>query len=165
VLSHCIWYFASPRVLADILSSLRGRVERVCIAEYALQATERAAEPHVLAALATGTLESHKAESGANIRSPLGPGAIAEVARSSGWTRQEQGEKEEFVVPRAGLLDGSWEAGSVADEGFVEEIEEHITDDRVKLVLKSARDATIAAIRGLQGEQTRTMDVWVASFA
>lgn len=173
MLAHCIWYFASPQVLVDILKSLRNRVQRVCIAEYALQATERAAEPHVLAALATGMLESHKVESSVNIRSPLEPAAIVEAARAAGWAQQEPlamvtGEKEkgkEIVVPRAGLLDGCWEAGTVAGDDFANEIEDHITDDRVKVVLRSARNATIAAVRGLQGEQVRTMDVWVAAFA
>ncbi|KAK8022015.1 S-adenosyl-L-methionine-dependent methyltransferase [Apiospora rasikravindrae] len=177
VLAHCIWYFASPQVLASILGALRqqARVARVCVAEYALQATERAAAPHVLAALATGMLESHQApgESEANIRSLLGPAAIAEAAREAGWTRE--GEEEEttaagtggggIVVPRAGLSDGSWEVGTVVGKGFAGEIEEHIADERVRLVLRSAREATVAAVRGLgEGEKVRTMDVWVAAF-
>ncbi|KAK8076739.1 hypothetical protein PG994_004011 [Apiospora phragmitis] len=165
VLSHCIWYFASPQTLADIMSALRGRVARVCVAEYALQATERAAQPHVLATLTRGVLESHKADSSENIQSPLGPGAIVEVARAAGWATQEETTTAgTIVVPRVGLLDGHWEVGTVVGEEFVEEIEEHITDDRVKLVLRSARDATIAAVRGLEGEAVRTMDVWASTF-
>ncbi|KAK8108415.1 S-adenosyl-L-methionine-dependent methyltransferase [Apiospora sp. TS-2023a] len=173
VLAHCIWYFASPAVLAAILSALRGRVQRVCIAEYALQATEPAGVPHVLATLATGMLEGSKPEgqSEGNIRSPMGPAAIAEVAAKAGWTEQpleeEEGGSTNIVVPRAGLLDGSWEAGFVVSEDFAQEIEEHVTDDRVKVVLRSAQEATVAAVRGL-GEKrikgVRTMDVWVSVF-
>ncbi|KAK7936618.1 S-adenosyl-L-methionine-dependent methyltransferase [Apiospora aurea] len=113
------------------------------------------------------------ARRGANIRSLLGPAAIAEVAREAGWVQEEEEEGEaagtsssaSIMVPRAGLLDGSWEVGTVVGKEFLEEMDEHITDERVKLVLRSARDATIAAVRGLgDGEAVRTMDVWVSSF-
>ncbi|KAK7917960.1 Methyltransferase ustM [Apiospora marii] len=166
VLAHCIWYFASPQVLAAILRALRGRAARLCLAEYALQATEPAAVPHVLATLATGMLEGHKAagSSEANIRSPLGPAAIAAVAREAGWTEQQQNST--IVVPRPGLSDGRWEVGFVVSEEFAREVEEQVADDRVKVVLRSAREATVAAVRGLgEGEGVRTMDVWVSVFA
>ncbi|KAK8061184.1 S-adenosyl-L-methionine-dependent methyltransferase [Apiospora hydei] len=109
------------------------------------------------------------ASSSANIRSLLGPAAIAEVAREAGWVQEEEtattASSASIVVPRAGLLDGSWEVGTVVGKEFLEEMEEHITDERVKVVLRSARDATIAAARGLgEGEAVRTMDVWVSSF-
>lgn len=185
VLAHCIWYFASPQVLASILGALRGRAAHVCVAEYALQATEPAAAPHVLAALATGLLESHKPESRseANIRSPMGPSAIVGVAMEAGWTQQppptpnDDGESSRsssssssggaIVVPRAGLLDGSWEVGFVVSEDFAQEIVEHISDNRVKVVLRSAQEATIAAVRQLEGGEraVRTMDAWVSVFA
>ncbi|KAK7961194.1 hypothetical protein PG988_012408, partial [Apiospora saccharicola] len=180
VLAHCIWYFASPAVLAAILSALHGRARRLCIAEYALQATEPAAVPHV-----DGDVGGSKPEgqSEGNIRSPMGPAAIVGVAREAGWIQQpplpanNDGESSSsnsssssggnIVVPRAGLLDGSWEAGFVVSEDFAQEIEEHVTDDRVKAVLRSAQEATVAAVRGL-GEKgikgVKTMDVWVSVF-
>ncbi|TLD08133.1 hypothetical protein PspLS_11974 [Pyricularia sp. CBS 133598] len=160
VLAHSIWYFASSDVLAEILRALRGRATRVCVAEYALRATEAAAAPHVLAAVARGVLECQNAESTANIRSPLTPDAIAEIAAGAGWTL----ERQRTVVPGPGLLDGHWEVGSVASNSFVGEVQDAVQDEGMRLVLVSARYAVVAAVEALQGEKVRTMDVWVSSF-
>ncbi len=75
VLAHCIWYFKSPSALAGILLSLRNRVDMVCVAEYALHASHVAAVPHVLTAIARGTLETLKdrEKSDENIQTPLSP--------------------------------------------------------------------------------------------
>lgn len=157
VLAHCIWYFKNPGVLESILEALRGRVERVCIAEYALHATEKAAVPHVLAALARGTLEAHKAQSSQNIQTPLSPAGIKEVANGIGWTVKHEG----VVVPEQGLQDGYWEAGTIASHGFLKEIEDEIEDGRVKTVLQSARQSVVAAADAIGGvKSVRTMDVW-----
>ncbi|KAI1277750.1 SAM-dependent methyltransferase [Xylaria sp. FL0933] len=161
VLAHCIWYFACKQELEDILAALRGRVKRVCIAEYALHASEKAAIPHVRAVIARGALESHKEESTANVRSPLSPEVIKEVASRSGW----ECSSESTVVPEVGLLDGSWEVGTVVDEHFLEEVYEAVPNDEIRDIISSARDATIAAVAALKGDQVRTMDVWVATFA
>ncbi|KAI1345691.1 SAM-dependent methyltransferase [Xylaria sp. FL0043] len=161
VLAHCIWYFASERELEDILAALQGRVKRVCIAEYALHASEKAAIPHVRAVIARGALEMHKEESDANVRSPLSPEVIKEVASRSGW----KCSSESTVVPEVGLLDGSWEVGTVVDENFLHEVYEAVPNDEIRDIILSARDATIAAVAALKGDQVRTMDVWVATFA
>lgn len=162
VLTHCIWYFASPDVLGKILQALKGKVDKVCIAEYALGATEREAVPHVLAALARGTLEAHKRESRQNIQTLLSPEGIKEVAARAGWGLQ----REAVVVPGEGLLDGVWETGSVVGEAFQREIEQSVEDDRVKTVLKSARASVVAAVQAVGGvKRVRTMDVWAGVFA
>ncbi|KAK3336375.1 hypothetical protein B0T19DRAFT_437148 [Cercophora scortea] len=145
VLAHCIWYFASAEALADILRALRGRVGTVCVAEYALRASEPAAVPHVLAALAaTGGSDSE-----ANIRSPLSPIAIKAVAARAGW----KGQGEGMVVPDAALSDGFWEAAAV------------VADDEERVgMAAAARDATVAAVELVGGvKNVRTMDVWVAT--
>ncbi|KAI0127668.1 putative SAM-dependent methyltransferase [Xylariales sp. AK1849] len=161
VLAHCVWYFASPRVLRSIMGALKGRVGRVCIAEYALYATETAAVPHVLATIARGQLEAYKVDSTQNIRSPLSPRAIREIAKETGWIVRE----ESTMVPEVGLLDGGWEVGTVKSSGFGKEIEQTPLDEGVRVVIEAARDALIAAIDGLKdGERVRTMDVWVATF-
>ncbi|KAI0805382.1 SAM-dependent methyltransferase [Xylaria sp. FL0064] len=160
VLAHCIWYFASERELEDILAALRGRVKRVCIAEYALHASEKAAIPHVLAVLARGALESFKEESVENVRSPLSPEAIKKVAGKARW----ECSSESTVVPEVGLLDGAWEVGTVVAEHFSREVDEVVSNDRMRAVIASARDATIAAVAALNGAKVRTMDVWVATF-
>ncbi|CAJ2506317.1 Uu.00g004470.m01.CDS01 [Anthostomella pinea] len=161
VLSHCIWYFASEQVLEQILKSLKGRVKRVCIAEYALYATEKAAIPHALAVLARGSLESCKAESSENVRSPLSPRAITDIAKRSGWAPAQ----EDSVVPAVGLLDGSWEVGTVVSPRFLRDLEVTVPNARMRLMIASARDAAMAAVDALDGAQVQTMDVWAAVFS
>lgn len=161
ILAHCIWYFATPSVLGDVLRALKGRVGRVCIAEYALHASNKAAEPHVLAVLATGMLESFKQKSTANVRSPLSPRAIKEIATAAGW--QVTGT-ERTVNPEEGLLDGKWEVSTVRSRGFLGEIQDNIQDQRAIMICETARDAVISAVEALNGANVRTMDVWAASF-
>lgn len=160
VFAHCIWYFDSPEVLEKMLSALKGRAANLLVAEYALKATKRDAEAHVLAAIARASLEAHNKDSNANIRCLLGPNAIRESAEKTGWAFQG----EDNVVPEVDLLDGSWEVGDVKGKHFVGEIDEHIQDDRVKTMLKSSRDAVIAAAAKVEAERPLTMDVWVSKF-
>lgn len=164
VLSHCIWYFSSPDVLRRILTALQGKVQRICVAEYALRASESSAVPHVLATLARATLEAHKPQSTANIQTPLAPEAIKSVAGSCGW----QLESEASLVPDEGLLDGCWETGSVASKQFLEEARNTVGDEegRVMVVLESARAAVLAAVDAVGGvKAVRTMDVWAGVFS
>ncbi|KAI1201166.1 SAM-dependent methyltransferase [Nemania serpens] len=160
VLAHCIWYFASERELQAILEALHGRVKRLCIAEYALHATERAAIPHVLAVLARGSLESFKEESNENVRSPLSPSSIKKVATKARWNCTY----ESSVVPEPGLLDGFWEVGTVMSDNFLREVGKAVPHEKMKVVVTSARDAVTAAVSALDGAKVRTMDVWVAAF-
>lgn len=160
VLAHCIWYFRSADTLRQIFTALRGRVARVCLAEWALHATEPAAAAHVLAALARATFEAHRADSVENIQTLASPRAIKEAAAQAGWGVESEGT----VVPEAELSDGYWETGTVVREGFAEEVEKEIKDGRVKAALASARDAVIAAADSVGGaKRVRSMDVWVAT--
>lgn len=161
VLAHCIWYFPDPSILLSILSALRRRVERVCIAEYALHASQPEALPHVLAALARAGLEATRTgPSSENIQCVLSPEAIKRIVKEAGWKVETEG----VVVPEKELSDGSWETGSVVSEGFVKEIEEAVESERVRAMLKAARDATVSAVK-FAGEvkDTQTMDVWFAT--
>ncbi|KXJ88794.1 SAM-dependent methyltransferas-like protein [Microdochium bolleyi] len=173
VLAHCIWYFADTATLASILASLRGRVRRLCVAEYALRATHPAAVPHVLCVVARGMVESFRAqdESEENVRTPIGPRVIKGIAEQSGggggggcgagWKLVG----EENVVPEAGLLDGQWEVGTVMSQYFVDEVEKHVGNEKSRDVIMTARDAVVSAVGALgEGEKPRTMDVWVAVF-
>lgn len=160
VLAHCIWYFKSASELSRVLAALQGRVDRVLIAEYALHASEREAVPHVLATVARAALEVHKTDSDANIQTPLSPAAVRELAGAEGW----KFAGETTVVPEGDLSDGYWEVGTVVSKGFVKEIEEGVQDERVKAILRSARDAVVAAVEGIGGvKKVRTMDVWVTT--
>lgn len=161
ILAHCIWYFKSPSALWEILSALKGRVRKVLVAEYALHATEQRAVPHVLASLARAAFEAHRRESQENIQTTLSPVGIKKIAQEVGW----KVEGEVTVVPEQGLSDGEWEAGTVVGDGFVDELEKEIGDERVKALLVAARDTVVAAVEGIGGvKNVRTMDVWVASF-
>lgn len=161
VLAHCIWYFPSPlEVLESILLALKGRAERVCIAEYALQASDPKAAPHVLTALARAALEAHKPNSTENIQGLVSPRGLKEVAARTGW----RVEREAVVVPEKDLSDGYWETGGVVSEEFVKEIDRDVEDERVKGMLRAARDATVAAVNMVGGvKEVRTMDVWAAT--
>ena len=160
VLAHCIWYFPSPGTLGKILAALRGRVARVCLAEWALHATEPAATAHVLAALARAAFVAHRVGSTENIQMVVSPGVVKGVVGEVGW----EVEREVTVVPEAELSDGLWETGTVVDKEFVDNVEKEIREGRVKAALTSARDATIAAADSAGGVgKVRSMDVWVAT--
>ncbi|KAI0166587.1 S-adenosyl-L-methionine-dependent methyltransferase [Xylariaceae sp. FL1272] len=161
VLSHCIWYFSSEQVLHEIFTALKKRVNTICVAEYALFATYEAAIPHVLAVVARGTLESLKEKSTQNIRSPLSPKAIIEIAANSGWNLVE----ECTVVPNQGLLDGEWETGSVESERFWEDVKQNVPNERLRAIIRSTRDAVTQAVGRCPDGKIRTMDVWVSKFA
>ncbi|KAJ4297420.1 hypothetical protein N0V88_004342 [Collariella sp. IMI 366227] len=131
VLAHCIWYFPSDDTLGKILSALRGRVSRVCLAEWAMHATEPAATAHVLATLARATFEAHRVDSTENIQTPASPQTIKQIVGQAGWKIGT----ERTVVPEPELSDGFWETGAVVDKGFAEDVEKEIKDGRVKAVL------------------------------
>ena len=160
VLAHCIWYFASPGVLKSMLAALKGRAGKLLVAEYALTATERAAAPHVTAAIARATLEALHKDTEANIRCLLAPESIKAVAGESGWSL----DREEIVVPGQGLMDGSWEVGTVKSKSFLAEVDKYIEDPTLRTALVSSREAVVGAVALLKGEKVRTMDVWVSRF-
>lgn len=159
VLAHSIWYFESIDMLAGILAALKGRVGSVCIAEYAMQATETEAAPHVLAAAARGILEAYKANSTENIRLPVDPSAITEAAEKEGWVIKRQ----RTLVPGPELGDGGWETSAVAHVRFLEEIESCLAPEEVKVVLRSLRHSVVGPAGQVKvNGRVRTMDVWVA---
>jgi len=160
VLCHSIWYFASPAVVLDTLCALKGKAEKLCIAEYALSATEAGAVPHVLAALTRASLEAHKTISEENIRTALAPDAIRRIAIEVGWKLV----CEKRIVPEEGLEDGKWETNTVVDENFLEEVETNIKEEKVRFLVRSMREAVKDAVVTLGGKGVRTMDVWVAEF-
>lgn len=168
VLSHCVWYFKGRDELLNILAGLRPKVAeggKVCIAEYALHATEKAAWPHVLAALAQGTLQALRTEeSSENIQTPLSPIQIKSISRDQGWHL----DSEAMLVPEHGLLDGIWEAGSVASQNFLGEVEQAVASEDWKSIamLKAMRASVLVATEAVGGvKNTRTMDVWTGVFS
>lgn len=163
VLAHSIWYFSSPSVLSATLSALATRVQRICIAEYALSSADLQAAPHVLAALAQAALECRKPISTSNIRTVLSPAVLRTHALEAGLKLIQ----ERTIVPPPGMLDGYWESYHVLSDAFTQDIEQNVKDEREKSVVIAMRDAVVAAKRIVTEkgfEQVHTMDVWVASF-
>ncbi|KAF4498115.1 SAM-dependent methyltransferase [Fusarium agapanthi] len=160
VFVHCLWYLDAPETLARMLKALKGRVNRVCIAEYAMKASEPAAVPHVLAALTRATFEAQRPDSQANIRCLLSPPDIKSIAGDAGWKI----ERETEIVPHEGLQDGGWEVGDVKSKSFLDDIEQCVADNRIKVLLRSGREAVVRAVQGLDDTKVRTMDVWAATF-
>jgi Methyltransferase domain len=161
VLVHSSWYFSSPTELKDTFAMLRGKAKKLCIAEYALSATEKAAVPHVLTAFARASLEIYNPNSEANIRNAFSPKALQDMAVESGWTMVS----DRRVVPDEALEDGRWEVRSVLESGFLAEVDENVKDERARIMLESMREAVQAVVSNLdEGQKIRTMDVWVARF-
>lgn len=168
VLAHCVWYFKGRDELSSILRDLKSKLTKggkICIAEYALHATEKAAWPHVLAALAQGTLQALRVQaSEENIQAPLSPQQIKLIANEHAWKL----DHEARLVPGDGLLDGTWETGSVASEDFLREVEQFVANEnwRSDLMLKAMRASVLAAVEAIGGvKKTRTMDVWTGVFS
>jgi hypothetical protein len=161
VLVHSSWYFASPSELREMFKALRGKARGLCLAEYALSTSHDAGIPHILAALTRASLELHNPSSTANIRNAFSPSVLNCMAAEVGWNIVS----ERVVVPGEALEDGGWEVGSIVAEGFLEEIERLVGDERTKLGLEGMREAVVKAVEGLSvGEKVRTMNVWVARF-
>lgn len=160
ILSHCIWYFSSPDYLKQLLAALLGQVARVCIAEWALTATDSRAVPHLLATLTQASLECRKAITKSNIRTALSPRAINEIALVAGLHREEQ----KTFVPHEGLKDGEWEVLRVIEDEFAAEIEECVKDSREKAVVHTLRDSVRAIVNPSEREKMKAMDVWAVSY-
>ncbi|KAI0777571.1 S-adenosyl-L-methionine-dependent methyltransferase [Trametes elegans] len=162
IMAQCTWYFAEPRVLSEILAALLSRVDRVCISEYSLVASDHRAFPHVLATLAQASLECRNPNSQSNIRTVLSPDRIRKVASAAGFVV----ENEQTLRPPEGMLDGKWEVGWVLSNGFEKQVEELIAEAKEKSVVLAARDSVRGAAKLVEerGESICTMDVWVAVF-
>ncbi|KPA37486.1 sam-dependent methyltransferase [Fusarium langsethiae] len=159
VLVHCIWYLDSEETLEQMLQALKGRVGKICIAEYSMQASETAAVPHLLASLAQATLAAHHPKSSANIRCLLTPPDIKRIAEQAGW----KAEEEKVIVPDEKLQDGMWEVGGVKSKEFLHGVDKYVKDSKVRTLIRSQREAVLRADEQLRGGKSRTMDVWVAT--
>lgn len=164
VLAHCIWYFASPDTLREILRELAPRVDRICLAEYALTASDPRCVPHLLAALTQASLECHKEVTKSNIRTILSPVAIHAHAKGVGLVQ----ERETTFLPNDGMYDGRWEVGSVMEEKFLESIHQEVKNEREKAAVIAMRDsvkASKAALAALpEPKKVFTMDVWASVY-
>jgi trans-aconitate methyltransferase len=162
---HCLWYFASIDEVRNVFAAAKGKVKRLCVAEWALQAQATQGQTHVLTALARATCESHIPNSTQNIRTPLHPAQIKKIAEEVGW--KESGE--ETWAPGAGLEDAKWEVNMLLkDDGrdFLERARGAIAEERVHVLLESMLDAVKRAKTREEHEsgELQCMDIWVGVF-
>lgn len=168
VLAHSLWYFATPSLVEETFRVIKqhpNTSKRLLLAEWALEATHKASQPHVLAALTQAALECRKPEdrkSLSNIRTVLGPKRLTDLALAAGW----QLERESRVPCSELLEDGKWEVAACLSPAFEREVREHVSDEREQAVVFALRDACEASLEAVPGgrEGVRAMDVWVASF-
>jgi hypothetical protein len=176
VLLHCIYYFPSPDILSQTLKDLHPQVDTLCIAEYALETSTPAQQPHLLAVLAEQALEALKpmGESQSNVQTVLSPRAIIALASACDWDLVN----EKTITPDEALQDGKWEVGTVYSREWVNEVDMVLSkgvdeSGRHRAHLSAAQDTVIAAVERLGSEGTgrvkgmarvRTMDVWCAVF-
>lgn len=162
VLTHCLWYFASPDQISQTLKLLAGRAKKICVAEWSLLASDPKAYPHVLATLAQAACECRKQETTSNVRTVVSPRAIKEIAGTVGLELQT----EATLTPDAGVLDGRWEVSAALSGDFEAEIGEFVQEGRERGVLFAMRDALQASVASIGGAKAiMSMDVWAGVFA
>ncbi|KAH7402305.1 hypothetical protein DE146DRAFT_652989 [Phaeosphaeria sp. MPI-PUGE-AT-0046c] len=159
VLAHSLWYFSSPALVLSTFRALKQYSKRLCLAEWSLFATNPAAQPHVLAALAQAALECRKPMSASNVRTVMSLKRITELAREAGWKL----ESEKRV--QCNMLDGQWEVAACLGEKFQKEVGEFVADERERDVVRALRDACEANLERVEGgkEGVKSMDVWVGN--
>lgn len=162
VLTHCLWYFASPDQISQTMRLLAERAKKICVAEWSLLTSEPKAYPHVLAILAQAACECRKQETESNVRTVVSPRVIKEIARTVGLKLQA----EATLTPGVGVFDGRWEVSAVLNREFELEIGEFVRNDRERGVLFAMRDALQASVAAIGGTTAvMSMDVWTGVFA
>ncbi|KAF1960853.1 S-adenosyl-L-methionine-dependent methyltransferase [Byssothecium circinans] len=101
ILCHCLWYFPSKDDVLATFKAARRSAKHLFIAEWGLRSNTPQGQTHVLAALARAACESRIPHSTENIRLPLAPATIKELAGKAGWTLEE----EAWIVPGEELED------------------------------------------------------------
>jgi len=159
VLAQSLWYFASPEEIRNTFTALRGRVNRVAVAEFSLRASSTEAHAHVLAALTQGALALHDENNQRNIRTCVGPETIARLAKEAGFKLVG----ETFFTPAEKYQDARWEIGEVKSTEFAAAVESLVVGQRERAYIETLRNAMLGAVKASQSKP-RSMDIWVASF-
>lgn len=179
VLSHCIYYFATPYSLPTLITALTPHSHHLCIAEWSLHPSlthPTQSFPHILTALLCTHLESKReVESSGNIRTVLSPSQIKDAVKTSSGGKLQL-EKEE-LMDAEGLRDAYWEVRDLLREGRREEElgelfkgkgEGGVVDERkgkeetVTEAMFDALKSSVDAIGGMEG--VRCMAVWGGVF-
>lgn len=162
ILAHCVWYFASPKLVMDTFMACRHKGAALLIAEWSLTTNGNSGRSHLLAVLTQAALEAHRSSSDSNVQTVVSAKALQAVAESSGWKMQSSA----FLSPDKSLLDGKWEAQAVMSDHFSQLIAQSVTNARQIALLAAMRDATEASIESEGGiDQVTPMQVYVGAFA
>jgi SAM-dependent methyltransferase len=182
ILCHSLWYFKSKSEILETFRAARRRCKRLCVAEWSLSTAtstdtsdqsvtgngSREAYPHILTTLTRATCEAHIPNSDQNIRTPISPAGIKELARKAGWTL----ESERLVTPPVGLEDARWEINMLLHEDkdgssiFIKRAREHIKEESVIILLESMLESVRSAVAAAGGKnKVGCMDVWVCTFS
>ncbi|PQE28386.1 SAM-dependent methyltransferase protein [Rutstroemia sp. NJR-2017a BBW] len=157
ILSHCSFYFSSPHDLAQIITECANWSDKICFAEWSLQARELEMVPHLLSVLLQATCFERKGEGDGNVRCIRSPERVKEVFLRTGW----EVERERMEGVESGVRDGEWEVGNVRRwlRGEVE-------GEEMELGLKGMYDAMETSVQNVEGgvKGVRSMDVWAAVF-
>ncbi|KAF9734205.1 hypothetical protein PMIN06_004480 [Paraphaeosphaeria minitans] len=168
LMCHSLWYFANSAEVVSTMEALKGKAEKLCIAEWALKSDSREGDVHVQVAFARATCEAHVPDTTQNIRSLLSPGRIKQCALESGWALQR-----EMSMPSSPRLeDAKWELDMLLgtkfgnERLFMKRVKEHVQEERIHLVLEGMLESVKNSVEAIGGEEhVRCMDVWIGSFA
>jgi ubiquinone/menaquinone biosynthesis C-methylase UbiE len=119
VLSHCLWYFASPDELLDTLRKAHKWGKNLRIAEWNPRAERPDQLPHYKAAVIQAICESFKETSRSNIRTMLYPADIEGMVKESGWSVTRTTD-----ICSPDMRDGVWEVNETVAEypGVIESL-------------------------------------------
>ncbi|PVH82316.1 S-adenosyl-L-methionine-dependent methyltransferase [Cadophora sp. DSE1049] len=184
VLSHCIYYFASPTHLPILLTSLLPHTTTLCLAEWSLHASSLPQVPHVQTALLLSWLETKRpVSSGGNIRTVLSPAQIVSAVLSTNALNPKlDGDaapsfklhKQATLPSHPGLQDGFWEVSDLLRKRGKEisslrerqkDGNEAVNENEI-VAFEAAYDSIEELVNGLEDgvKGVRCMDFWVGVF-
>ncbi|PQE09098.1 hypothetical protein CJF31_00010536 [Rutstroemia sp. NJR-2017a BVV2] len=160
ILSHCSFYFSSPNDLSQIITECAKWSDKICFAEWSLQAQEIEMLPHLLSVLLQATHFDRNKEGNGNVRCIRSPERVKEVFLQTGW----KVEKERLKGVESGVRDGEWEVGNV--RRWLKGKVEGKGGGEMELGLKAMYDAMETSVQNVEGgvKCVRSMDVWAAVF-
>ncbi|GAB5589941.1 hypothetical protein Unana1_04841 [Umbelopsis nana] len=109
VLSHCSFYFSTPKQLVEMFKTLRKKSKKLCFAEHlAYFPDSKKQMPHFLALSIHAQIQARVGSQMANIRTLFTPDMIREACQKAGWDI-----KREFRVETPELQDAGWEVSDL----------------------------------------------------
>lgn len=104
VLSHCLWYFASPHLLTRIIERVKPWAKKICIAEWNPCVTMAEQLSHYQAVTIQAICESFYSDNDSNVRTMFYPNDIRKVIQETGYSNITTG-----TVYSPDMQDATWE--------------------------------------------------------